>query len=477
MSAKQQKSETNSEHGFHHSLGLLDEIRSWAGLGGALTLVLLPAMIVLLCFPSAVFLESLADKLMVGALLGLIWVASAVTMYRQRASLTVVRRELIEQMDAATKNSAKAERFYGLSILDPLTKLYNRRFGETRLEEEIAKADGTGDPLLLMAMDFDRFKQINDTLGHDAGDLALKEFSRRLQRAVRACDVPIRVGGDEFLVILPDCPLDKIQTIMSRMDAVEFVVNGKRVSLWFSYGIAQYQVNDTTESLIKRADQRLYEVKSRKKAARASGSKLAKTEPSNVLELRPDRRNGVEPPAGMPGEKIRRSVRLPVERPVSLMGSDLLGRGFSEATVTLDVSRHGAAIMSAQKLAADQEMIMRCLGTNQEAEVRVVRAMESNAGDFAYGLAFVDPEANIWGEFPPTMEADDERNASLFACSRCRSREVLEAADARVGDHPADTIIRTCRRCNSETTWVPIGAATVSAEPEAALSVAGQRTV
>jgi hypothetical protein len=146
---------------------------------------------------------------------------------------------------------------------------------------------------------------------------------------------------------------------------------------------------------------------------------------------------------------------LPAEIPVLLIGSDLLGRHFSEETVTLDVSPHGAAVLSRQKLAAEQEVIVRYLGTNQEAEMQVVRAVKSEAGDFAYGLAFVHPAAHIWSvEFPPLQEPEEERAGSLFTCTRCRSREVLNPADATGGNNPGPTIVRLCKRCGSETAWV-----------------------
>ena len=481
MSPIPAKTETSPESGFQHSLAVLDEIRSWALWGRAATLLLLPVMIVLLCFPSAAILGHVATRLVVGTLLGLIWVASAFVLYHQRSSLTMVRSALIEQMEAATKNSARAEKLYGLSILDPLTGLYNRRFGETRLEEEIAKAERSGDPLILLAMDFDRFKQINDTLGHDAGDMALREFSRRLQRAVRACDVPIRIGGDEFLVILPDCPPDNIQTILSRMDSIEFGLNGKRVPLSFSCGMAQYQVNDAAESIIKRADERLYEVKAKKKAARAAESAAAKPEPVHSVETRADRRRALDPAATTRREPVRRSARVPVEKPVLLIGSDLLGKSFSEETVTLDVSQHGAAVLSRQKLAAEQEMIVRCLDANKEAEARIVRVMALGAGDFAYGVAFVNPKADIWGlEFPPLHEAEEGLAGLLFGCTRCGSRQVLDPADATVGAHPADAVIRACQRCGSETEWAPImaaGSADAAGAEEGALVFTEQKVV
>lgn len=188
---------------------------------------------------------------------------------REQRHLGTLRSHLVEQMEIATRHQVRADRFYGLSILDPLTRLYNRRFGETRLREEIADAAKSGEPLLLMAIDFDRFKQINDVCGHAAGDMALKKFARRLQSAIRARDVPIRTGGDEFLVILPECPPDKVQVILSRLTAFDFELDGRTITVSFSLGVAQFQVRDTPESMTARADARLYEAKAQRSAVPA----------------------------------------------------------------------------------------------------------------------------------------------------------------------------------------------------------------
>ena len=252
--------EATSREEFQHSLQLLDEIASQHLRGGALMVLLLPGVFVLLPF-------LLAQLNLVRELLGMLWVLSAFTLYRGQLHLKRLGEGLIEQTDAATRNRVRGDHFYGLSILDPLTGLYNRRFGETRLREEIAQAQESDDPLLILALDFDRFKEINDNYGHAAGDLALKEFSRRLQRAIRACDVPIRVGGDEFLVIFPKCHPDKIKTILSRMGSIVLTLDGNQVPVCFSHGLAQYEVNDTPESLIQRADARLYDTKATRRSA------------------------------------------------------------------------------------------------------------------------------------------------------------------------------------------------------------------
>ena len=110
-------------------------------------------------------------------------------------------------------------------------------------------------------LDLDHFKEINDRFGHPAGDLALKEFSRRLKKAIRACDVPVRIGGDEFLVILPECPREKVDVILSRLISIEIDIDSQKLPVCYSVGRAHYQVNDTIESLLGRADKVLYTAK------------------------------------------------------------------------------------------------------------------------------------------------------------------------------------------------------------------------
>jgi len=263
--AKQNIAEPTSRQEFTTSLQLLEEITSWHLLTNILLVFLLPGAIALLTFPQVLNRAGLSPEIYgswpVRILLAVLWMTSTIGLYQQRTRLTVFRKNLIDQIDAATKHRVKAEQFYGLSIIDPLTGLYNRRFGETRLQEEIAKAEKSGEPLLLLALDFDRFKEINDNYGHAAGDMALKEFSRRLQRAIRACDIPIRVGGDEFLTIFPECPPEKMELILSRMNAISFSHEGNKIAVSFSHGVSQYQVNDTPESMLQRADARLYEAK------------------------------------------------------------------------------------------------------------------------------------------------------------------------------------------------------------------------
>jgi diguanylate cyclase (GGDEF)-like protein len=214
----------------------------------------------------------------VDGLLVLILVSRSYELVKHRQTKLI----LAKQLEIAAKQRTRTDKLYGLSILDPLTGLHNRRFGEQRLAEEIARSERSGDPLAVIVFDLDYFKEINDKFGHAAGDLALKKFSRRVRRAIRACDVPVRIGGDEFLVILPECPRDKVDVILSRIGTLEIEFSGEKISVCYSTGRAHYQYSDTAEALLGRADEALYAEKS----ARPQSLNLPKrvVEPSSTKE-------------------------------------------------------------------------------------------------------------------------------------------------------------------------------------------------
>ena len=194
-----------------------------------------------------------------------------------------VRDHLANQLKAAVKQRIRADRLYDLSILDPLTGLHNRRFGEQRLAEEVARSERNSDPLAVLLLDLDYFKDINDQFGHAAGDTALKEFSRRLKRAIRACDIPVRIGGDEFLIILPECPREKIDAILDRIGSPEIRLNHKVISIRYSVGRAHYQTCDTSQSMLERADQILYAEKASRRTDDGTGTKRPDFSPNQAV--------------------------------------------------------------------------------------------------------------------------------------------------------------------------------------------------
>ena len=158
------------------------------------------------------------------------------------------------------------ERFETLAVRDALTGLGNRRMFQDLLETAIALCHRHGGKLALFYMDLDKFKPINDTLGHDIGDLLLKEAAHRLQDAVRDSDVVFRLGGDEFAALLPECnTVDLALEVGNRvLDKVKqpYHLKEHECSIGVSIGISLYPIHGLdVDTLLKSADSALYEVK------------------------------------------------------------------------------------------------------------------------------------------------------------------------------------------------------------------------
>ncbi|HMK44411.1 MAG TPA: GGDEF domain-containing protein [Dissulfurispiraceae bacterium] len=146
---------------------------------------------------------------------------------------------------------------------DELTGAYNRRAGLVRLREELARARRTGTPFAIAMADIDRFKQINDTHGHLAGDKVIQHVAQSLKQQLRVCDIVIRFGGEEFLVVMLGTdekkatqPLDRIR---ARLSTSPVKVNDARIPCSISIGVTTVNPDepDIIEA-ISRADQALY---------------------------------------------------------------------------------------------------------------------------------------------------------------------------------------------------------------------------
>ena len=190
------------------SLRRLDRKDSWYWWNAVLVIMLLMGAILVLSLPRLLqgnddpaFQLQLAVA--VRGLLGLVLIFNVYTLYQQYL-LKQLRNNLAGQIEIATEQRVRAEALYELAILDPLTGLYNRRYSEERLAAEIVRAERHATPLIVILFDLDHFKQTNDYLGHSAGDLALRAFASRLNKAIRGSDFAVRTGGDEFMVVLPE---------------------------------------------------------------------------------------------------------------------------------------------------------------------------------------------------------------------------------------------------------------------------------
>jgi two-component system cell cycle response regulator len=151
-----------------------------------------------------------------------------------------------------------------MSIRDVLTGLYNRRYFHESLEREISRACRTRSDMSLCMMDLDHFKNINDTMGHPAGDMTLAEFGSMLNEWIRQSDLACRYGGEEFAVILSDTNIHKAVGVCERfretLNQRIFYYNQKPFQISVSIGISSLATLTTTsgEMLVRAADEALY---------------------------------------------------------------------------------------------------------------------------------------------------------------------------------------------------------------------------
>jgi len=152
------------------------------------------------------------------------------------------------------------------SRVDALTGLSKRWYFLQRLHEEIERSDRRGSPLSIIMADIDRFKRFNDTYGHLAGDAVLKRTANLIRLNLRSADLACRYGGEEFLLALPDTVKESAGQVAERIreevGKTEVVVRNARTTLTLSLGVAAYPIDGSpTETVIKKADQMLYEAK------------------------------------------------------------------------------------------------------------------------------------------------------------------------------------------------------------------------
>ena len=181
-------------------------------------------------------------------------IARARTLMRRKRYMDTLRQRLDQSLE--------------LAITDQLTGLYNRRFLGTQLEPLVQRAQCGGDPVSVMAIDIDHFKRCNDTFGHDVGDAVLREFAARLASNTRPSDYACRQGGEEFIVVMPrttgDIACLAAERLRRAIAASAFIIPGlgQPLEVTISIGVASTEgADDTPETLLKRADEALYEAK------------------------------------------------------------------------------------------------------------------------------------------------------------------------------------------------------------------------
>lgn len=173
-----------------------------------------------------------------------------------------LRRTLDDSIDRATKLATR--NLKEMAMRDPLTTLGNRRFLDEHLPELFESCQQSNTDLVCVAIDIDHFKKLNDTLGHGAGDELLRTLGQLIQGLIRHEDYAVRLGGDEFLILMPACPLLRVRQVADQLYALfrqhtRVVVRGE-IKPDLSMGAASIHRDGITspQDLIKRADEYLY---------------------------------------------------------------------------------------------------------------------------------------------------------------------------------------------------------------------------
>ncbi len=172
----------------------------------------------------------------------------------------------VRDMEAEASNLKSEVRIkQDLAVKDPLTGVYNRAGYEERVQEEFARSSRTKAPLSIVFVDCNKFKQINDTFGHNAGDVVLMKVAETLKKRARVSDIVARYGGDEFVVLLPDTGLDgaKIFAVgaCEKVKQAGFNNNGTPLDVSISCGVTQIREDDSPVTALHRADQAMYAAK------------------------------------------------------------------------------------------------------------------------------------------------------------------------------------------------------------------------
>ena len=237
--------------------------------------------------PASIALLPLARR---GRLLGSLNLGSDETDRFTYAMATDFLDRLRSVLSVCLENTLNFELLRRTSLIDTLTGVNNRRFFEQRLSEEIDRAQRSGEPLTCLFLDIDHFKRINDTYGHQTGDLVLAEVAQQIRTQLRSNDVLARYGGEEFVALLSGADLERgievAERIRQRIENLEIVDhNQKTVTVTLSIGVAEYDPElvspvgkEDLVRLLELADQALYVAKREGRNRVESGGVLTRLE-------------------------------------------------------------------------------------------------------------------------------------------------------------------------------------------------------
>ena len=198
--------------------------------------------------------------------------ALASRLLKETRRMQDTNRKLEQKLEASRDDIASLQRDLDEvrreSMLDPLTKIFNRKCFDEGLAQAMTEATRSGEPLALILVDIDHFKRFNDTYGHQTGDQVLRLVAMTLKSNIKGRDLAARYGGEEFVAILPSTDLDgavivadNIRKAIQAKELLKRSTNEKLGRITASFGVAMFRPEDTANTLIERADRCLYAAK------------------------------------------------------------------------------------------------------------------------------------------------------------------------------------------------------------------------
>ncbi len=229
--------------------------------------ILVGAAFLALLFPSAILHQGNVHLELIVSREAFVGIAALLILFN---TYMITRRlELRRMREAVISTSIQSELVRLQSFTDPLTEVFNRRALDDMASRYMARSRRLGKPLSFMVIDTDRFKEINTQFGHLTGDFVIAEIAAILQGAVRGSDAVVRYGGDEFLVILADSPMEGAKIAANRVE--KSIEDWNRAGhlpgfeLSLSIGLAQWQEGQSLDAVLTEADKEMYSAKEARK--------------------------------------------------------------------------------------------------------------------------------------------------------------------------------------------------------------------